>query len=73
MYKCQSDFMKKPFNYRDFAIRIFFSAVDIIVEYKKNLSSQSFLVLIKPKINLSIITLVVKLCSTYCLEYKDYC
>lgn len=33
--------MKKPFN-RDFAIRISFSAVDIIVEYKSNLSNQSF-------------------------------
>lgn len=72
MYKCQSDFMKKPFN-RDFAIRISFSAVDIIVKYKSNLSNQSFLVLIKPKINLSIIKWVVKLCSTYCLEYKDNC
>lgn len=53
--------MKKPFNYRDFAIRISFSAVDIIVEYKSNLSNQSFLVLIKPKINLWIITWVVRL------------
>lgn len=56
--------MKKPFNYRDFAIRISFSAVDIIVEYKKKLSSQSFLAFIKPKNNLSIITWVVRLCNT---------